>query len=187
MTCEVEECTKDATFNGLCVQHRKKAIAGGLEFDDDGSIWDTCSKGHRWTTATTHWESNSKGGKRRRCRLCLALKAERKREEPQVVLPPQPVRHKDKALTEAMASFDKAQAEERTKCFGRHREYTDWTAANVPTPEEAQALCAGCPFFAACANNAEAITPSWGVFAGEVWVYGARYDGNPEVFHDDDY
>jgi len=166
--------------------HRKKAISGGLEFDDDGTVWDTCAQGHRWTVTNTHWESNSKGGKRRRCRTCLALKSARKRDEPQVVLPPQPIRFKDEKLTEAVASFDRAQAKTPTPCKGRWAEYTDYDAAHIPTPEQAEALCAGCPFFKTCDNNAHAIEPGWGVWAGKVWVYGKVYEGNDEVLDDDD-
>jgi hypothetical protein len=186
MICEVELCVKPSTFNGLCIFHRKKAIGGGLEFDDDGTIWDTCAKGHRWTSTNTHWESNSKGGKRRRCRLCLALKSAKKREEPSVVLPPQPVRHKDAALTEAMRSFDAAQTETRTLCFGKFDQWTDYTRDNMPTPDQAAAMCEGCPFFMSCDNNAEAIKPGWGVWAGKVWVYGERWDGDMEKLHGDD-
>lgn len=184
--CDVELCNKEATFSGLCTMHRKKAVAGELEFDDDGTVWDTCSKGHRWTSSNTHWESNSKGGKRRRCRLCLALKAQRKREEDPVVHAPSPVRPKNLAMTRAIAAFDAAQSREKTKCAGKYEQWTDYTAANMPTPMEAKRMCAGCPFFEACGNNAAAIEPGWGVWAGEVWVYGQRFTENKREMLDDD-
>lgn len=171
---------------GLCTLHRKKAVAGELEFDDDGTVWDTCSKGHRWTVATTHWESNSKGGKRRRCRICLALKAQRKREEEPVVHAPSPVRPKNKEMTRAIASFDSAQVSNRTKCFGRPDKWMDYMAAGMPTAQEAQEMCAGCPFFQACANNAAAIEPAWGVWGGEVWVYGEKFDESKREMLDPD-
>jgi hypothetical protein len=181
--CEVELCTKEATFSGLCMLHRKKAVSGELEFDDDGTIWDTCSKGHRWTEANTHWESNSKGGKRRRCRICLAVKAQRKRDEEPVVMAPNPVRPKNKAMTEAMASFDAAQANTKTKCAGKYEQWTDYTAENAPTDSQARAMCDGCPFLMACANNAAAIEPYWGVWGGAVWYAGSKLYNREEMIN----
>lgn len=181
MQCEVELCEKDVLLGDFCTLHRKKDIADLLEYDDDGTIWDTCSKGHRWTIHNTHWESNSKGGRRRRCKICLGLKALKKSLEPEVGKAPEPVRPKDVALTQAMVSFDKSQARTKTPCAGKQAQWTDYSAATMPDAQTAQKWCEGCPFFQACANNAEAVKPGWGVWAGEVWVYGKRYDYTDEM------
>lgn len=174
--CEVELCSKTVLFGGLCQMHRKKAVAGSLDYDDDGRIWDTCSKGHRWTEENTHWESNSKGGKRRRCRQCLALKAQRKSEEPPVVMAPNPIRLKDERMTAALDQFDKAQVEIKGKCYGKYEQWSDYDESSIPNRSTARAMCSGCPLFAACGNTAEAIKPGWSIWAGEVWVYGQRFD-----------
>lgn len=186
MNCAVELCPRDALLSGLCTQHRKKAIAGELEFDEDGTIWDTCSKGHRWTRENTHMESNSKGGRRRRCRKCLAAKAQRKRDEPSPVEAPAPLRAETPKGATAVASFDSAQSTTKTKCADNYEQWTDYTAANMPTPEKAADMCAGCPFFKACANTAAATRPAWGVWAGEVWVYEKKYNGEDGVLDADD-
>lgn len=184
--CEVQGCDKEATFVGLCMLHRKKAVSGELEYDDDNTIWDTCSKGHRWTEANTHWESNSKGGKRRRCKLCLALKSARKRAEEPVVVPPSPVQPRNQDMTHALESFDKAQVVVRGKCYLKWTQWTDYTKATMPTEIEAALMCAGCPLMAACANAAEAQLPGWGVWAGERWAYGERYNDDRNRLDDDD-
>lgn len=185
--CEVELCTREELFGGLCQLHRKKAINGGLDYDDDGRIWDLCSKGHRWTEENTHWESNSKGGKRRRCRQCLALKAARKAEEPPVVMAPNPIRLKDERMTAALDQFDKAQVVIRSLCHNNYEKWTDYDERSIPTEEEARAMCAGCPLFAACGNTAEATKPGWGVWAGEVWVYGQRFNESMRGTLEDDF
>ena len=41
----------------------------------------------------------------------------------------------------------------------------------IPTNEEAQALCAGCPIFEECQAYAEVAKPAIGIYAGK--VYGA--------------
>lgn len=186
--CEVQLCPRDAAFDGLCVLHRKKAIAGELDFDDDtGLLWDLCSKGHRWTIENTHYENNAKGGKRRRCRLCLIDKARRKAESNPGAKAPDPIRPKDTRMTVAMDQFDKAQAEIKGTCHGEWDKWTDYTADTMPTAQQARLMCEGCPLFAACANNADATNPSWGVWAGERWVYGRRYDaGQRNLLHPDD-
>lgn len=186
MECEVELCSNDATMQHLCGQHHRKMLANQLDFEDDGTIWDLCSRGHRWTVENTHWESNSKGGRRRRCRECLRLKAERKREEPQLVLPPQPVQPENAAMARAMDSYGNAQAENDTKCKNNPELWMDYTKDTMPTASQAKAMCQGCWFLEACANNARAMQHGWGIWGGERWVYGRIYNGNPEVFHDDD-
>lgn len=185
-TCEVELCKKPAEMGMLCGLHRKKDIAGALEYDRDGTIWDTCAQGHRWTEANTHYESNSKGGKRRRCRKCLAAKAQRKKDEPQVVLPPLPVQPENDRMRQAMESFDKAQVEETTPCRDNYEEWADYTAATMPSRNQAARKCDGCWFLEACANNARALKPGWGIWGGERWVYGKVYNDENGILDDDD-
>lgn len=176
-TCEVEYCGRVANLGGLCLFHRKKDIAGGLEYDGD-LIFDLCSRGHRWTPANTRIESNADGSKRRRCRQCLSDKARAKAQEEPVILPPQPVRLADPTLRRAYESFDAAQNELEAKCKGQPEKWTDYTGANIPTDVEAAKLCAGCPMLEACANTAVATRPGWGVWGGQAWVYGEPYDGD---------
>lgn len=184
-TCRVEYCGKQANLDGLCVFHRRKDIAEQLEYDGD-KIWDLCSKGHRWTPENTRIESNQDGSKRRRCRLCLADKARAKKSEDPVILPPQPVRLADPVHRAAFEFFDETQEHIDGKCKGEPQKWTDYTAANMPTDVEAAKMCAGCPMLEACANNAVATRPGWGVWGAQVWVYGEPYDGDTTKLDADD-
>lgn len=191
--CEVEHCGRIANLGGLCLLHRRKDIAGQLEYDDDNRIWDTCAQGHRWTLENTHIESDSKGGKRRRCKQCLRDKAQRKREEEPVILPPQPVRLADPVFAGAFGLFDKVQNHVDGLCRDKSEQWMDYDAAHIPTSTEATLMCNDCPLLAACANSALAqnkddeMSPGWGVWGGEVWVYGKKYDeGGKELIHEDD-
>lgn len=174
--CEVQMCTTEAAFDGLCAFHRKKEIAGQLDTDERGLLWDTCSKGHRWTPENTHYESNSKGGKRRRCKLCLALKAERKKDEAQGAVPPAPVRPKNERMARVIQSFDKAQVKIKGNCHGKYEQWTDYTLETMPSAGAAKAMCEGCPLLQACANNADQTQPGWGIWAGERWYYGRKWE-----------
>lgn len=183
--CEVQNCRAQANLGGLCVFHRRKDIAGGLEYDD-GIIWDICSQGHRWTVENTHYENNGNGGKRRRCIKCLKDKAEKRQQQDPIVLPPQPVRLKGDTEQLAYDTFDLASNEVDAKCKDRYAEFTDYTAENAPTDVEAAKMCAGCPLMKACANAAIATRPGWGVHAGQVWLYGNPWDGDRSKFDEDD-
>lgn len=176
-TCEVEYCGKVANLGGLCLFHRKKDIAGGLEYDGD-LIYDLCSRGHRWVPENTRIESNADGSKRRRCRQCLKDKAAAKREEDPIVEAPQPIRLADPTLRSANETFETAQEHVTAKCKGNPGPWTDYDADHIPTDVEAAKLCAGCPMIAACGNNAAAIGAGWGVWGAQVWVYGQPYDGD---------
>lgn len=184
-TCNVENCTKQANLGGLCVLHRRKDIAGGLEYDG-GLIWDTCAAGHRWTVENTHYENNGNGGKRRRCKQCLAEKSERRQQQARIVPTPQPVRLNTDADRSAYGTFDMATNEIDALCKDRYEEFTDYTAANVPSDVEAAKMCAGCPLMKACANAAITERPGWGVRAGQVWLYGNPWDGDRSKFDEDD-
>lgn len=170
--CEVENCQKQANLGGLCQLHRRKDIAGGLEYDE-GLIWDTCAAGHRWTEANTHYENNGNGGKRRRCKQCLADKAERRRQQERQIATPAPVRLENAEHQQAFATFDMATNEIDAKCKDDYARFTDYTAENAPSDVEAAKMCAGCPLMVPCANAAIATRPGWGVHAGNVW-----YDGS---------
>jgi hypothetical protein len=182
-------CDKEAHFGGLCTFHRKKAVAGGLVEWDDGTLYDTCARGHLWIAENIRYEAAGAGAKkRRRCRQCLRIKAQSKTTEAWEVQAPKPVRFKDKALTQALASMSHAlDHEERAKCADRYDLYTDYTAKTLPTSEMAEEMCRGCPFFQACANATEAERPGWGVRAGVIWLYGKPYDeSRAGEFHEDD-
>lgn len=183
--CEVMHCNKQANLGGLCLLHRRKDIAGELEYDD-GAIWDTCSRGHRWTLETTRYESNSKGGRRRRCKLCLAERADEKRGEAPPPEAPGPVALGMPQLRDAHALADKAQAAIDAKCRGNPEPYTDYNRDTIPSDAEAAKLCAGCPLMAACGNKAAAERPAWGVWGAQVWVYGEPWAGDRSKLHDDD-
>lgn len=183
--CEVQGCPKQANLGGLCVFHRRKDIAGGLEYD--GSIiWDLCAQGHRWTVENTHYENNGNGGKRRRCKQCLRDKAEKRLREDPVVQTPLPVRPRNGTEKLAHDTFNLASNELDAKCKGRYSEFTDYTAATVPSDVEAAKMCAGCPLMKACANAAIIERPGWGVRAGQVWLYGEPWSGDPRDFDPDD-
>lgn len=190
--CEVEHCGRVANLGGLCLFHRRKDIAGQLEYED-GVIYDLCAQGHRWVPENTHWESDSKGGKRRRCKQCLRDKAARKRDEEPVVLVPQPIRLSDPILADAYELFDSAQNSISGLCRDQNEKWMDFDAAHIPSSIEAKLMCHDCPMITACGKSAEAqnaddeMSPGWGVWGGEVWVYGKRYhEGGKELIHEDD-
>ena len=191
--CEVQHCGRPANLDGLCLLHRRKEIAGQLE-REGGLIWDTCAAGHRWTVENTHLESTGKGGTRRRCKMCLRAKAaRRKMEEDPIVETPQPIRLDDRILAGAYGLFDEAQNHIDGLCKGSPEKWMDYGKDRIPTENQALLMCHGCPLMQACANSAIAqnesdpMQPAWGVWAGEVWVYGKRYeDGGKELVHDDD-
>lgn len=187
--CDVHMCDREAHFEGLCTIHRKKAVAGVLVEGDDGVLYDTCERGHLWIAENIRYEAAGAGAKkRRRCRACLRIKAQAKSRDPWDNPPPKPVRPKDKNMTQALESFAQATAGGTdTKCRDRWDLYTEYTRQTMPTKEMAEGMCAGCPFFQACANAAEAERPGWGVRAGVVWLYGKPYDeSRAGEFHEDD-
>lgn len=57
----------------------------------------------------------------------------------------------------------------RSRCFGRHREYTDYDAFNVPSPGRAAMMCTGCPMLKECNDYATIAKPGWGVYGGRVY------------------
>lgn len=184
--CVVEMCDKPVVLGEFCTLHRKKDLQDALEFDDDGTIWDTCSRHHRWTPANTHWEPTPSGGKRRRCRKCLAEKAARKAAEPVIPEAPGPVQPRTELERKALLLQGQMNAREKAPCAGRWEEFTDYTAANMPTAEEAAELCDGCPFLRACANNAQASAAGWGIWGGVRWLYGEPYDETKGGLNADD-
>lgn len=183
--CRVEYCGKVANLDGLCLFHRKKDVAGQLDHDG-GRVYDTCAQHHRWTPENTHWESNQKGGKRRRCRKCLAEKQERKRNEPPVVDAPEPVRLESPVLFSAFSLFDRTQNIVDAKCRDEYATFTDYDGDHIPTDVEAAKMCTGCPMLELCANNAVATRPGWGVWGGQAWVYGQPYTGDRSVLDAED-
>jgi hypothetical protein len=183
--CRVEYCGKQSNLDGLCVFHRRKDIADGLEYDGD-KIWDLCSKGHRWTPENTRIESNADGSKRRRCRTCLADKARLKKDEDPVVHVPQPVRLENPVHRSAFESFDNAQEHIDGKCKANPGPYADYDGDHIPNDVEAAKLCSGCPMLAACANTAAATRPGWGVWGAQAWVYGDPWDGDNTRLDEDD-
>ena len=190
--CEVEYCGRESHLGGLCLLHRRKEIAGALEYEG-GLIFDTCAMAHRWTPENTHWETDSKGGKRRRCKQCLRDKAARKKEEPVEVMTPQPIRLEDPVLAGAFNLFDEAQNHVDGLCRDKPERWMDYDAANIPSSVEATLMCNDCPLLAACGNSALAqnaddeMSPGWGVWGGSVWIYGKRADnGGMELLDADD-
>lgn len=172
--CMVELCEKPIEKGGLCVQHRRKYVKGELQVDlSEHKIWDTCARRHRWTLANIHWESvPGKTAKRRRCRKCLALKAARRRRSARnEIMPPAPVNPENEEMSRAIEELSLALEEGKAFCKDS-TEWTDYSAEEAPSDEDARKMCAGCPFFEACANGAVAQLPGWGVWAGEVWYMG---------------
>lgn len=51
------------------------------------------------------------------------------------------------------------------------------------TPEEAEEMCAGCPFIQECANLAEAFRPKFGVMGAQAWVNGKVVDARRQEKH----
>ena len=56
------------------------------------------------------------------------------------------------------------------RCYRQPELYADWLKA--PSAEDAAELCAGCPLFDLCGEEARLTRPAWGIRAGVAWVYG---------------
>lgn len=184
-TCRVEYCGRVANLDGLCLLHRRKELSGFLEYED-GQVYDTCAQRHRWTPENTYWDSSSKGGPRRRCRKCLAERARRKRSEEAPPEAPTPVALETPVQRKAHAVADAAQSGLDIKCRDDYARFTDYTAATMPSDIEAAKMCAGCPALQACANKAAAEGAAWGVWGGQVWLYGSPYNGDETRLDADD-
>jgi hypothetical protein len=57
-------------------------------------------------------------------------------------------------------------------CQDNPAPYADYDDEEIPSAEEAYALCFDCPLIALCSSYAEQERPAWGVWAGESWAYG---------------
>ena len=61
-----------------------------------------------------------------------------------------------------------------TPCSGRGDVWDCWDrdGVEIPTDEQAQRMCEGCPVFELCARYAEVANPVIGVYAGKVYGRG---------------
>lgn len=175
ITCTVAECDNLVESRRVCGHHLRRIISGNVTFDPEyGAVVDHCNEGHALVGDNVRWESSGRKGKRRRrCRACLRLRAQRQgRESGAVAMPPDPYRPEDTVLTNAIDDFTLAQTLIDGKCKGAPSLYMDWTSA--PSASEAQDLCAGCPLLQACANYAIAAQEQHGVWGGVVIEDGVR-------------
>lgn len=172
MNCTVLECpNEEHDERGFCEQHLKRFIAGLVYENEGGDMVDHCINDHELVGSNVRWESSGRNGRRRRrCRECLRIKARRKAENALPVVDiPAPYRPNDATLTKAIDDFEAAQDAVDGKCKGDPGPWMDWDEEDddqVPTAEEAQALCAGCPLAKSCANFAIAGRMSHGVWGG---------------------
>lgn len=135
------------------------------------------------------WEKLPHGKKRRRCRICRQLRAAKNRD----VAASQPVVggevlidhtvQDSKLLTPqdraTVMKFRTALDIIRPACLNRPGEYSDYEqdeAEDIPSPEYAEKLCAGCPVRQLCGAAAEVFPPAWGVRNGQVWAFGNKYN-----------
>jgi hypothetical protein len=144
---------------------------------------DHCQNGHELVGDNVRWESSGKNGKkRRRCRECLRLKAQRQaRNHAAVVETPKPYRPDDLTLTQAIDDFEEAKQHVKAKCFANPGPYADWDAddpdqPDPPTREQAESLCSGCPLIKACGNYGVAAQMYHGVWGGRVVSGGVWQD-----------
>jgi hypothetical protein len=73
----------------------------------------------------------------------------------------------NKALEEARLT-----GENVPNCQDNPAPYADYDDEEIPSAEEAHALCFDCPLIALCSSYAEQERPAWGVWSGEPWAYG---------------
>lgn len=175
--CQVAECENlEEDSRGFCQTHLRRFIAGNVYEDESGQMVDHCLNDHALVGDNVRWESSGKNGKKRkRCRECLRLKAQRQsRNHAAVVEPPKPYRPNDLTLSRAIDDFEEANQNVAAKCRDNPAPYIDWDPEddNVPTEEEARALCHGCPLLKACANYGRAAQMSDGVWGGRRVVRG---------------
>lgn len=135
------------------------------------------------TPDNIRWESSGKKGqKRRRCKECLRLKAKRaNRKDKQDI--PKPYRPDDLDLTRAISDFYEASQAVDGYCKGDPGPWMDWDETNIPTAEEAAAMCYGCPLVKACPNYAYAAKETHGIWGGHiihegVWLSTPRVRSN---------
>jgi hypothetical protein len=148
-----------------------------------------CRNGHLRTPENTMYENLRNGKKRRRCRVCRNLRNRRSGGDSDAIiigsteLVDNTVYDMSSLTIDqrlAVVEFDKAKKKVDTKCRTRPRDFVDWEASKdyvseVPTPEYAASLCAGCPLFNLCGASAEAQKPAWGVWGGKVYIFGNEY------------
>lgn len=63
--------------------------------------------------------------------------------------------------------------EPQPKCVERYDLYADYD--DIPSEEEALALCVGCPLLEVCYDSARVERPSWGVRGGVAWKDGRQH------------
>lgn len=174
--CRVVDCAKDSiTEEGLCLAHFRRFVNGIIKIVPGEPIWDYCDFGHKLTADNVRWERTGRGdSKRRRCRMCLSIRAQRNAQRNPTVKTPEPYRPNDTTLTKALADFDLALAQPnvRAKCHNNPGPYMDWDERNPPTAEEAAKLCSGCPLMRACANAQKAAREPFGIWGGRVIIDG---------------
>jgi hypothetical protein len=149
-----------------------------------------CRNGHLRTPENTMYEHLKNGKTRRRCRICRNLRNRKSAGNSDAIIiggielidnTVYDIGSLPLADRLVVAAFDKALRKVHTKCRQKPREYTDWNAdaidvSEVPSPEYAAKLCAGCPLAELCGESAEVTRPAWGVRNGTVWIYGNKYD-----------
>lgn len=175
ITCAVAECDNLVESRRVCGHHLRRIISGNVTYDVDlGTVVDHCNEGHALVGDNVRWESSGRKGKRRRrCRACLRLRAQRQsRDAGGLADPPSPYRPEDLVLTNAIDEFSHALTLLDAKCKGAPSLYMDWVSP--PSATEAKAMCAGCPFLQACANYAVAAQEQHGVWGGEVIHDGVK-------------
>lgn len=77
-------------------------------------------------------------------------------------------RHRDTPqAAEALRALNKGVLERGSNCKDVPELFVDFdTPQQIPTPEEAAEMCAGCPVFDLCASYDRLASPSFGVWAG---------------------
>ncbi len=175
LACAVAECDSLVESRNVCAHHLRRIISGNVFFDPEFSdLVDHCNEGHPLCGDNVRWESSGRKGKRRRrCRACLRIRAQRQAQLAlDVIEPPKPYRPDDLTLTEAIDDFELAKSMIDGNCKGAPEQWMDWD--EPPTPEDAKSMCSGCPLMQACANYATAAQEWHGVWGGVVIHQGVK-------------
>jgi hypothetical protein len=146
-----------------------------------------CANGHPWNSVNTRWESSGAGGRmRKRCRQCRRdKKAAQKAGSVEGSLPRLAAENSRRVQPEPptalelanVTDFNTARKFVDPLCNNKPGMFSDYDEDVIPSPRNAMKMCAPCPLLALCRDYARTTKPDWGVWGGQVWVFGEVFNG----------
>lgn len=85
-------------------------------------------------------------------------------------MPKRPIKEVRAEFSALLMEANKEGYDRRFPCFGKPEVWVDYERS--PSPDEAEALCVGCPILAECREYGLVTKPGWGVHGGIAYRYG---------------